>query len=264
MEDFGYSNQKDETAAGAVVKRAFLIGATLFSVACFVYVTINAYYFIYNEKNNNIETIKAAADPLKVMEEQESEQKSMQVDSSIYEDIFGNKKRKEKEIKLRETAETALPPKVKDVEEIDKKPAVKNAAKSGQIIVYSDKEPESDNKILLNQKTSPKSNENIEAAAQKPAARSLTASKNKKYVRVQIAALTSKNSANDYWENLQKLYPSLFSGLKYFAEEANLGKRGIFYRVQVGNFFDQIRAEEFCNKYVAQTKKSKADCIVVE
>jgi hypothetical protein len=44
----------------------------------------------------------------------------------------------------------------------------------------------------------------------------------------------------------------------------SLGKRGIFYRLQIGEFFNQIEAEEFCGKYVAQTKKSRADCIVVE
>jgi len=263
MEDFGYSNQKDEAAANAIVKRAFLVGAALFSLACFVYVTINAYYFIYNDKNNNIETIKAAANPLKVMEEQESEEKSMQVDNSIYEDIFGNKKHKEREIKLRETAETATPPKIKDVEEIDKKPAIKKD--DAKIIVYSDKIPEDNNKVLLNQKKAPIKNEDAETAPAKQASNAAPSmAKNKKYVRVQIAALTSKNSANDYWQSLQKLHPSLFSGLKYFIEEANLGKRGIFFRVQVGNFFDQVKAEDFCNKYISQTRKSKADCIVVE
>ena len=44
----------------------------------------------------------------------------------------------------------------------------------------------------------------------------------------------------------------------------NLGKKGIFFRLQIGNFSDQVEAEGFCKKYILQMQKAKADCIVVE
>ena len=278
MEDFGYSKQQEESAASSVVKRAFLIGATLFSVACFIYVTINAYYFFSQDSNANIETIKADADPIKVVEtDHNNSDDAMKIDNSIYEDIFGNRKHtKEKEVKIRESSSPALPPK-NQVEVAEKKSAKNNAQfvtstqntaannknKAGQIIVYSDAPPEKDNNVLLErpkaEKAAPKATPNeLVSVAAKPALA------NKKYIRVQIAALTSKKSADEYWDRLQHLYPSLFSGLKSVVEQVDLGKRGIFYRLQIGNFFDQVRAEEFCNRYVAQTQKSKADCIVVE
>lgn len=264
MEDFGYSKHQEQGSGNSILKKAFLLGATLFSLACFTYVTINAYYYIYSDKNNNIELIKAAADPIKVVEE-EKHLNEMKIDNSIYEDIFGNKKHREKEIKLRESAETAIPPKVKDVEEIEKKPA-KDIAKNNQIIVYSDKKPEENNRDFLNAKpvrteSQIKNIEEKESAASKPV---LTLNKQKKLVKVQVAALTSRESANEYWKNLQNRHSSLLSSLRPFIEQVDLGKRGIFYRLQIGNFSDQIRAEEFCNRYVAQAKKNRADCIVVE
>ncbi len=285
MEDFGYSKQQEENAASSLVKRAFLVGATLFSVACFIYVTINAYYYFSQESNANVETIKAEANPLKVAEEiHEDEGEAIKMNNSIYEDIFGNKKyAKEKEIKVMESATPALPPKdqaivaegggrsgaqntqfVTSENNNSKNKAAPN--KNGQIIVYSDTAPEPDNKVLAaatekNKRapaTQPASPAELASAIAKPS--SATAKK----VKVQIAALTSKTAADDYWDKLQHLHPKLFSGLKAFVEQVNLGKRGTFYRLQIGNFFDQVRAEEFCNKYVSQTQKNRADCIVVE
>ncbi len=279
MEDFGYSKHKEESASSGLVKRAFLIGATLFSVACFLYVTINAYYFFSQDGGNaNIETIKAEADPIKVVESDHADAgDAMKIDNSIYEDIFGNRKRsKEKEIKIMESSSPALPPKAhpeiaekksitnngKFVTSSQDQSASANKNKAGQIIVYSDAPQEKDNNVLLER---PKAvatkailSEPAVAVTAKPA------STGKKYIRVQIAALTSKKIADEYSDRLQRLYPGLFSGLKSFIEQVDLGKRGIFYRLQVGNFYDQVRAEEFCNRYVGQTQKSKADCIVVE
>jgi hypothetical protein len=76
--------------------------------------------------------------------------------------------------------------------------------------------------------------------------------------------MTSKSAADEQWTRLSRRYSNLFSGLKPFTEAVNLGKKGIFYRLQIGNFYNQIEAEEFCSRYVAQAGKTKADCIVVE
>ncbi len=289
MEDFGYSKQQEENAASSLVKRAFLVGATLFSVACFIYVTINAYYYFSQESNANVETIKAEANPLKVAEEiHEDEGEAIKMNNSIYEDIFGNKKyAKEKEIKVMESATPALPPKDQAiVAEGGGRSGAQNTQfvtsqsgnesknkvapnKNGQIIVYSDTAPEPDSKVLANaapsaKKAAPATTQPPASPAELASAIAKPSSATAKKVKVQIAALTSKTAADDYWDKLQHLHPKLFSGLKAFVEQVNLGKRGTFYRLQIGNFFDQVRAEEFCNKYVSQTQKNRADCIVVE
>ena len=274
MEDFGY--QKDETKSkfSELTKRGFLVGATLFSIACFIYITVNAYYFVYEDKESDIEIIKAEEGPIKVLEEGANETDSMQIDRSIYEDIFGNQKVKKEVVnaKIRNAPTPALPPKSAEIDRRlireqtpptlissdSKKPEIARSNKEEKIIVYSNAKSEGPSKDLLT-KTDGKEREVTEKSMEKPPVKS-----QKRAVRVQVAAMTSKSAADDSWNRLNRLYPSLFSGLKSFTEEVNLGKRGIFYRLQIGNFYNQIEAEEFCNKYVAQAQKSRADCIIVE
>jgi type IV secretory pathway VirB10-like protein len=266
MEDFGYQKDEEQVKFSGSVKKYFLIAATLFSVACFIYITINAYYYVYQDNEGSIETIKSPEGPIKVIEEAPQVENSAEakIDRSIYEDIFGNKKTqaKPKDAKLRTVAEPAIPPK-KPVETENK-----IAAKEAAPIVTAPAAPQPQQKIIVYDDGAKK-----EAPAQdlltkqkgeqKPAAQAASTPK-KRAVRVQVAAMTSKVAANEYWNNLNHFYGDLFSGLKPFTEEVNLGKRGLFYRLQVGNFFNQIEAEEFCNRYIAQAKKSRADCIVVE
>lgn len=270
MEDFGYSKEKEEGRTSQVARKAFLIGATLFSIACFIYITISAYYF-FSQDAGNIQTIHAQADPIKIVESNEpTGETSMQIDNSIYEDIFGTRK-KEKTVKVVENAQPALPPKKEELVEKElSKPAqtiinkdntqfvtsssnqAKKPPQSGKIIVYSDGDIKN-TKNLLDDKITEKTVEKKDKIKDQ-----------KRHIKVQIAALTSKKSAEEYFSKLQKQTPNLFDNLKSYVEEVDLGKRGIFYRVQVGNFFDQVKAESFCRKYISQAHKSKADCIVVE
>ncbi len=268
MEDFGYQKDGSKNEFPSLFKKAFLFAATLFSITCFVYVTVNAYYFVYQEKNGDVETIKSPEGLIKVFEDEQTAggNPAMQINRSIYEDIFGNKKESLQQAnpKIRNSPEPALPPKpaqivkeslpiVSSTAEVKQAPVQKQEQK---IVVYSDQEKkESPSKDLLT-----KTDGKIRNAAP---AKIVTQDK-KRAVRVQIAAMASKEAAKENWKKLNQLYPSLFSGLKSFTEEVSLGKRGIFYRLQIGEFFNQIEAEEFCSKYVAQTKKSRADCIVVE
>lgn len=286
MEDFGYSKNREENQTSSLIKRAMLLGMTLFSLACFGYITVSAYYFFVSN-SNNVEIIKAPANPIKVVEIEESldNQDGMKIDSTIYEDIFGTRK-KNQDIKIKEVVEPAIPPKKEignqqnsinknnessQISELPNQDAVSNKSSENKInsqnssqnkiIVYSAQEKISKNELKnsgniainksdsQNNKTSPINSGAVEK---------------KKYIRVQIAALTSKEAANQYFLKLENQFPNLFSGLKEYVEEVDLGKRGIFFRLQIGNFFDQIRAENFCNKYIMQTQKSKADCIIVE
>ena len=264
MEDFGYQKDDSQNKFSSLAKKIFLVGATLFSIAGFIYVTISAYYFVYQDKNSDIEVIKAEEGPIKVLEEEKSSENAMQIDSSIYEDIFGNKGTKKENIrqaipKIKTAPEPVLPPsnlakKSLTKESIINKDPKPVKAQDQKIIIFSDAtKKEAPAKDLLTNSNSERNQPKVAPASEK-----------KRAVRVQIAAMTSKNSANEHWDKLNHLYPNLFSGLRSYNEEVNLGKRGIFYRLQIGNFYNQIEAEEFCGKYVAQAQKSKADCIVVE
>jgi cell division septation protein DedD len=266
MEDFGYQKDDSQNKFSGLAKKIFLVGATLFSIAGFIYITINAYYFVYQDKNSDIEVIKAEEGPIKVLEEEKSSENSMQIDSSIYEDIFGNKGVKKENIrqaipKIKTAPEPVLPPSNLVQKSLTKESIINKDPKpvkvqDQKIIIFSDAaKKEAPAKDLLTNSDSERNQPKVAPASEK---------EKKRAVRVQVAAMTSKNAANEHWDKLNHLYPNLFSGLRSYNEEVNLGKRGIFYRLQIGNFYNQIEAEEFCGKYVAQAQKSKADCIVVE
>lgn len=282
MEDFGYQKDDEPSNFSNSLKRNFLIGATLFSIACFVYITINAYYFVYQDENGNIETIKSPEGPIKVTEEEQAPANSdAQITNSIYDDIFGKKKESLVKIvpKIRTASEPAIPPKnnISGDEMPDRRLIKENStlsdnkkSKDQRIIVYSDKTKETQgSKDLLTAKQ-PAAAEKTEEKPTQPATKftsnTVANSKDskKRVIRVQLAALSSKTSAEEYWKKLNRNNPSLFSRLKPFTEEVNLGKRGVFHRLQIGNFFNQNDAEEFCNRYILHTQKSRADCIIVE
>lgn len=244
MEDFGYSKEQEENYVSSLIKKAFLIGASIFSIFCFIYITMSAINY-FSQNRGKIEVIEPESDPIKVIENQEiANEDSMQIDSSIYEDIFGTRKKTKKKVKVKKVVTPAIPPK-KEVKTEDADPEFKKIERNKEkIVVYSESDTTDGAKVLLSE-VDEKSNK-------------------RKFIRVQIAAMTSQRSAGRYFDSLKSRYPDLFQGLEGFVQKADLGKRGVFYRVQIGSFYDQIRAESFCKKYIAQTSKSKADCIVVE
>lgn len=90
-------------------------------------------------------------------------------------------------------------------------------------------------------------------------------SKKSRKVMVQIAAMSSKSNTKKMWKQISKNNPQFFKDLSYKIEEVNLGSKGLFYRLKVGSFANQIEAEKFCNKYLASNKKkSNSDCLIVD
>ena len=280
MEDFGYVKDEKKKNVSALTKKIFLAGATIFSISCFIYITINAYYYVYGDKNTDeVETIKSPEEPIKVVEEDVVviTGGAGKINDSIYEDIFGNRKESLAKVtpKIRISPEPALPPKPTAEDKLlnESTPTVTTATteKENQkpsrqtdhgMIVYRDKPQENTGSQDLLTKGKVETKVPTNTSGRDVAAP--TKSDKRKYLRIQVAAVTSKKSAEEYWRKIRDSNPRLFSGLKPFTEEVNLGKRGIFYRLQIGNFSDQVDAEEFCSHYTSQMGKSKADCIVVE
>ena len=253
MEDFGYQKNYDgDDRFSHILKRIFLSLAALFSVAAFIYVTVSAYNYVYEDKISEIKTVKSPKNPIKVIKEDSPRQESMRIDHKIYEDIFGTKKssKKVKTAKIKNSPAPAIPPKKV------KKPSARKTKDSQKLIVFSEIKKDKNNKDLLTKLDGDKRDNS--------AAKPRKSSKRKARVRVQVAAMSSNKSAQKTWRSLKRSYPTLFNNLEPFIKKVNLGKRGIFYRLQIGDFFNQVEAESFCRRYVAAAKKSKADCIIVE
>ena len=75
---------------------------------------------------------------------------------------------------------------------------------------------------------------------------------------VQVAARQSHNEALRAFSDLQRQYPQLLGGLAPEVLRADLGSRGVWYRVGVGPMLQQQAAVNFCR----QLKSVGADCLI--
>ena len=77
---------------------------------------------------------------------------------------------------------------------------------------------------------------------------------------VQLASVTSPDGAEKEWGKLLKTYGLYLQGVSHRVQEANLGPRGTFYRVQAGPM-NKDSATEICNAIKAQKPGA---CLVVK
>jgi hypothetical protein len=275
-EDFGYLKDEERKSLPNIVKKSFILASVLFSIVCFVYITSSAYYFAYQDKDSDIRVIKSPPEPIKIAEE-DDKNSVKDIDKTIYDNIVGNKNLSKENISNVKIIEQANTPSQIKSKQNSEQPSKKFAMNDNLVQTKNNKQialepsnsyelpsdPSSavkkndknkESTIILT--TESQTNQIVEKPVQNKSIKGLS--------RVQIAALTSKKSAVEYWSRAKKSHPTLFSRLNYFISEANLGARGTFYRLQIGNFTSQIDAEDFCRKFIAQTEKSKADCIIVE
>ncbi len=76
---------------------------------------------------------------------------------------------------------------------------------------------------------------------------------------VQLASVRSDVGARKEWKRLRKAHPTLFEDLALDVQRADLGDRGIFFRIRVGPFPNRATAQDMC----AQIKATKLDCLVM-
>ena len=78
--------------------------------------------------------------------------------------------------------------------------------------------------------------------------------------RVQLASARRESSINSLWNRLQQRHSEILDGLSHVSERADLGKRGIFYRLQTGPFATLSEANQLCSAL----KSRGADCLVIK
>ena len=76
---------------------------------------------------------------------------------------------------------------------------------------------------------------------------------------IQIAALRSEEAAQGEWDRVSARYPNLLSAYQAKIVRADLGERGIFYRLRAGPLVDRAAAESLCESLAAE----KVGCLVV-
>lgn len=70
--------------------------------------------------------------------------------------------------------------------------------------------------------------------------------------RVQLAALKTEADARTAWKRMAAKYPDILGALTLHLEKADLGTKGIYYRVQAGAFTDKTAARALCEKLKAK------------
>jgi cell division septation protein DedD len=77
--------------------------------------------------------------------------------------------------------------------------------------------------------------------------------------RLQLGALRSEEAARHEWEKLKKAHGDLLGALNAAWPRADLGERGIYYRIQAGPVGDVATAEQLCG----ELKRRNVGCILV-
>ena len=76
---------------------------------------------------------------------------------------------------------------------------------------------------------------------------------------IQIAALRSEDAAQGEWKRVSGRHPTLLSAYQPMIVQADLGERGIFYRLRAGPLADRSAAEQLCAALAAEN----VGCLVV-
>lgn len=243
-DDYGYMIKKEKNNNSIFNKKPVKITLFLLSIMIFVLITISAKYFSKTGESNRIKIIKAADREIKIRIN-DSDIKIKNIDKSIYDNIVsGENNAAQEDVTIIKNSKTA---KI-DKEFLNESTKIKKIDQSRKNLIVDS---------IVNDEDEVLEYKNISEID------NFKKSK-KRYSRVQLIALKSSKLAYDYWIKMSKNYPSLFLNLKYYIQTANLGNRGTFYRLQIGDFKNQNDAEEFCLQFIATAKKKKSDCIIVE
>lgn len=76
--------------------------------------------------------------------------------------------------------------------------------------------------------------------------------------QVQLMAVRSEANAQSEWTRIKAANPELFGAAKLDLQRADLGAKGVFYRLRVGGFETRDAAKGFCT----DVKAAGRDCIV--
>ncbi len=76
---------------------------------------------------------------------------------------------------------------------------------------------------------------------------------------VQLASVKSEDGARNEWVRMQRAHPDLLGDLDLTLQSADLGERGVFYRIRTGPFPNRATARDMC----WQIKAAKLDCLVI-
>jgi len=256
MEDFGYKKQKKSLNNNNLKKKFFLL-AVLISFGLFFWIVLKAYRFINDNNSSEIQVIKAKSTVIKIQKPETTEE--FNNNNLIYEDILQKKSENIDDYQKVKVIDTAKKP--SQINENNQK-APKNANETN-IKMPNEALKTNPEKTTKNTPQQIKSNINsAEKVQEKTLDKTLKNEKNNN-IKVQIAAMSSLDLAEEYWQKISKNQAKIIKNYKHFIEKTDLNNKGILFRLKIGDFVNQNEAEEFCQNFIFHSKKTKADCIIL-
>ena len=80
-----------------------------------------------------------------------------------------------------------------------------------------------------------------------------------KAFKIQLSAVGTDAAARTEWDKLKKTHPGVLGRLSLNVEKADLGQKGIYFRIQAGPFADRTAADAACQELT----KQKQSCLVI-
>jgi len=77
---------------------------------------------------------------------------------------------------------------------------------------------------------------------------------------VQLSAVRNEANAKSEWARLAKKHPDVLGGLKLVVQRADLGVKGVFYRVRAGWFANRAEAKAICDELA----KRNVGCLIAK
>jgi cell division septation protein DedD len=96
-------------------------------------------------------------------------------------------------------------------------------------------------------------------AAEESQAAALPAAEASRGIRLQLAAVPNESDVEGEWQRLRKRIGAPIAGRDLLVERADLGTKGVYYRLQIGPFASRQEAERICQ----DIKASGGDCLLV-
>ena len=96
-------------------------------------------------------------------------------------------------------------------------------------------------------------------AAEEGQAAALPAAEASGGIRLQLAAVPNESDVEGEWQRLRKRIGAPIAGRDLLVERADLGTKGIFYRLQIGPFADRAEAATLCQ----DIKAAGGDCLLI-
>jgi cell division septation protein DedD len=78
--------------------------------------------------------------------------------------------------------------------------------------------------------------------------------------RLQLGAERTPEIAKQEWDRIKRQHSDLLGALAVSVDRADLGARGVFYRIHVGPIADQAQAERLC----AQLRQRGVGCLIAK